>query len=227
MILFKRNQELTEKVKKYCKKIKVDVVGFSDVQHFDQFPKYNRPEIYLENSKTVIILGLHLFDLNLDVWTDYSLKGFGYQFADQILANFCNKVKNFITEFDYESKVVPYQPGLYLKDAAVLAGIGPIGKNNLLITKKFGSQVRLRALVTRAPLVCGKPITENRYCENCQKCIDACPATALQNGHYKKDRCYEYQITHLNQLSKYSSIWCNICIESCPIGKDKKKKKFH
>ncbi|MFX0132573.1 MAG: 4Fe-4S double cluster binding domain-containing protein, partial [Candidatus Hodarchaeota archaeon] len=67
-------------------------------------------------------------------------------------------------------------------------------------------------------------LTLNLYCKNCQKCIDACPAKALQNGQYKRDRCYEYQITHLNKLSNYSSIWCNICIESCPIGKDKKKK---
>jgi epoxyqueuosine reductase len=44
---------------------------------------------------------------------------------------------------------IPYaieQGGLYLKDAAVLAGLGVIGKNNLLITPQFGPRVRLRAM---------------------------------------------------------------------------------
>ena len=36
--------------------------------------------------------------------------------------------------------------GIYLKDAAVLAGLGCVGLNNLLVTPDFGPRVRLRAL---------------------------------------------------------------------------------
>ena len=39
--------------------------------------------------------------------------------------------------------------GLYLKDAAVMAGLGCIGRNNLLVTQKFGPRVRLRAVILR------------------------------------------------------------------------------
>lgn len=216
-----RNQELTEKIVEFCKEIGVDLVGFADPQLFDRYPIEHRPDYFLENPLTVIILGINLFDLILDVWTESETKGFGYQFADEILKNYCHRVKNFISNFGYQSSLVPYQAGLFLKDSAVLAGIGPIGKHNLLISEEFGSQVRLRALVTKAPLILGEKIMDNPYCENCQKCIEACPAKAFPKGKYNRDLCLKYQLSHLKRLSEFSSIWCNICIDSCPIGNKK------
>jgi epoxyqueuosine reductase len=101
-----------------------------------------------------------------------------------------------------------------------LAGIGSIGKNNLLITKKYGSQVRLRALVTSAPLICGTPIYKSEYCKECNICIESCPAKAFTNGKYNKKLCLEYNYANWKELSDYTVIWCNKCIESCPIGKN-------
>ncbi|MEA3231699.1 MAG: hypothetical protein U9Q05_08095 [Thermodesulfobacteriota bacterium] len=37
--------------------------------------------------------------------------------------------------------------GIFLKDAAALAGLGCIGKNNMLVLMKYGPRVRLRALL--------------------------------------------------------------------------------
>ena len=42
---------------------------------------------------------------------------------------------------------LPYQiefGGTFLKDSAVLAGLGVIGKHNLLVTPEFGSDLRLQ-----------------------------------------------------------------------------------
>ena len=120
----------------------------------------------------------------------------------------------------FNSRVIPYSPGLYLKEAAALAGIGPIGKNNLLITENFGSQVRLRAIATTAPLICGEPITESKYRKECNLCIKACPANAFVEGKYIREKCYGYLETHKRNLSDNTIIECNVCIESCPIGKN-------
>jgi epoxyqueuosine reductase QueG len=210
------NNELTEKVKKFCEKIGIDIVGFADPKLFDQFPKYNQPIHFLEQTKTVIIIGIPLYDIIIDAWFQDSEHSF--QFADSILENYCYKVKDFLLKQGHDSKVIPYKPGLYLKDSAALAGIGPIGKNNLLITKEFGPQVRLRALVTSAVLKYGTPILKSTYCENCSKCIDACPIQALDEGRYNREACYPYNITHLRKLSDITAIWCNICIEVCPVA---------
>ncbi|MFW9996767.1 MAG: hypothetical protein ACFFD4_32295 [Candidatus Odinarchaeota archaeon] len=210
---------LTEEIRKYCADLGVDVVGFADPELFNRFPRENRPEFFLETTKTVIVIGIHLDDLILDTWYFDQESGKNFQFADSILNNYCYRMRNFLIKKGYSSKVIPYSPGFFLKDSAALAGIGFIGKNNLLITEKFGPQIRLRALVTAAPLEHDKPVLESKYCENCSKCIDACPAKALKSGKYSKDACYPYQISHLRQLSAKTAVWCNICIDACPVGK--------
>jgi len=131
-------------------------------------------------------------------------------------------LKDYLREKEYESKVIPYNPGLFLKDSAALAGIGPIGKNNLLLTEEFGSQIRLRALVTKAPLLTGSPLEQSKYCFECNKCVDSCPVDALSEGIYNRDVCFSYNLANLRKLSKYTAIWCNICIECCPVGKKSK-----
>jgi len=52
-----------------------------------------------------------------------------------------------------------------LKDAAVLAGLGCIGKNNLLLTPEYGSRVRLRAFTIDLVLPSTGPLPFDP-CEN-------------------------------------------------------------
>ena len=215
-----RDQQLTRDLKEYCKKIGVDVVGFADPLLFGRYPEENRPDTFLKDSTTVIVIGFHLYDIILDAWSHKEGEGvWSHQFADAVVEQFCHRVRRYLLKKGFNSRVIPYSPGLFLKEAAALAGIGPIGKNNLLLTNQFGSQVRLRALVTTAPLICGEPIRESKYCKECNICIEACPANAFINGEYIKEKCYIYLETHKRNLSDYTVIECNVCIESCPIGK--------
>lgn len=211
-----RDQALTEKIINYAEKIGIDVIGFADPVLFKHFPTRNQPQRFLDKSLTVIIIGVHLFDMILDSYSISENSKRNHHFLDVILENYCHKIKDFLSIEKYDSKIISYAPGLFLKDTAALSGIGPIGKNNLLITEDYGSQVRLRALTTTAPLVCGEPVLESKYCKGCEKCITACPAKAFPGGKYKKDICYNYAITHLKKISDCTSIWCNICIEACP-----------
>ena len=72
-----------------------------------------------------------------------------------------------------------------LRHAAVGAGLGAIGKSRLLLTRKWGPRVRLGAVVTDAPLEADRPLTE-RFCDDCDLCVQSCPAQAL-NTHTLKD----------------------------------------
>ena len=184
-----RDQHLTEDVRIYCEKIGVDVVGFADPSLFERFSDENHPNTYINDSKTVIVVGLHLYDIILDAWSHKEGEGvWGYQFADAVIEQFCHRIRRYLLKKNFESRVIPYNPGLYLKEAAALAGIGPIGKNNLLITERFGPQVRLRAIATTAPLICGEPISNSKYCNGCSLCIESCPAKAFPNGKYSKEK---------------------------------------
>lgn len=217
--------DLTSQVEKKCKSFGLDIIGFADpvdFQEFKDYPKRNNPEHFLKSVQTVIVVGIHLKDLILDTW--YQSSEGNYHFADMIIETKCYKLQNFLIEKGYETRLTPYSPGLFLKDSAALAGIGPIGKNNLLISEHYGSQIRLRALVTNAPLNCGNPITKSNYCEDCNLCVEACPADALNGGDYDRMACETYQLNNLRNMSNYSSIWCNRCIEACPIGPEGNKK---
>jgi len=218
-----RNKELTKKLINYSKKIGIDIIGFADPKDFNRFKKKNQPESYMENCKSVAIAAIFMYDIILDAWSEDRITKKSFHFLDSILENRLNLIKKFLQARNYKSMIIPYAPGLFLKDAGALAGLGPIGKNNLLLTQKFGSQVRLRALLTEAPLITGHPIKDNKLCHDCSKCIEGCPVNALSEGIYNKEKCLSYNLANLVKLSKYSSIWCNVCIEACPYSKKASK----
>ena len=81
---------------------------------------------------------------------------------------------------------------LSLKHAAVSAGMGHIGRSNLLITPRFGPHQRLGALVTEAVLR-PDPAGAPAHCPvSCTECERACPAGALRDGSYSVDPCFHY-----------------------------------
>jgi len=72
--------------------------------------------------------------------------------------------------------------GVYLKDAAVLAGLGCIGLSNLLVTPEYGPCVRLRALTLDADLPPTGPVCFDP-CAGCDApCRAACPQAAFGSG---------------------------------------------
>ena len=94
-----------------------------------------------------------------------------------------------------------------LRHAAVGAGLGTIGKSRLLLTRKWGPRVRLGAVVTNGPLEADRPIAE-RFCDDCDLCVQSCPAQAL-NTHTLKDsvKCLGKQmkwgmVSHIQFMQK-------------------------
>lgn len=77
---------------------------------------------------------------------------------------------------------VPYHPGrggVFLKDAAVLAGLGCVGRNNLFIAPDHGPRIRLRAMGLEASLP-SSGITDFDPCADCDApCRKACPQGAM------------------------------------------------
>lgn len=90
------------------------------------------------------------------------------------------------------AQALPYnieKGGVFLKGAAILAGLGTIGKNNLLITPAFGPRVRLRAVLIERELAQTGP-GEFNPCEACDSaCHRACPQDAFAGGTFDRKRC--------------------------------------
>ncbi len=97
------------------------------------------------------------------------------------------------------------------KHAAVAAGVGTIGRHSILITPEFGPRVRLACLLTEAKFD-PSPGKQKNYCVNCDACINACPARALQKPAAGQDyainpyACRNYRQTGLT---------CGVCLKAC------------
>jgi epoxyqueuosine reductase len=96
---------------------------------------------------------------------------------------------NFLKAQGYEALVSDGESdeiNIPLKGAAVKAGLGWIGKNSLLINKRYGSFQALGAIITDADI--GEDNREaEKCCGKCTKCIDSCPTNAIK-APYMLDR---------------------------------------
>lgn len=222
---------LTIEIREMTTKWGADLVGFASVDRFDRFSPENRPTFSLPSTRTVVVLGLHMVDPLLDLWlhapptTGAGRSPTGRAFEDEILHTICYRLALNLYQRGIEVKVLPYGPSpskehtgfIYLKDAGVLAGLGVIGKSNLLITPDFGPRVRLRAIAISEDLPSNRIITKNPWCEDCDSCIQACPVNAFESGHYDRERCLTSPL-HRRKISPGAELWCTRCSCVCPVG---------
>jgi len=111
------------------------------------------------------------------------------------------------------------------KTAATLAGLGWIGRHCQLVTRPYGSWVRLGTVFTDMDLPCGPP-KERSHCGKCRLCVEACPAGALSGqawypGIPRKDildvrRCDQWKKDHYFEYHQGHN--CGICSAVCPYG---------
>ena len=115
------------------------------------------------------------------------------------------------------------------KYAATRAGIGWIGKNDVVITQRYGPRVRLSAVLTDAPLSSGEPITESKCPDGCVLCVEACPCKALHGVRWDASkqrselidyqRCNRMRSSFIPELGRKHA--CGRCFVACPFGKKK------
>lgn len=111
------------------------------------------------------------------------------------------------------------------KTAATRAGLGWIGRHCQLITREFGSWIRLGTVFTDMELPCGPPV-EHEYCGTCTRCVDSCPAGALTGTAWypglgrdeilDAHACDRWKKEHYFQYHKGHN--CGICSAVCPYG---------
>jgi len=141
-------------------------------------------------------------------------------------------------EFGFCAVHLPYhveRGGIYLKDAAVLAGLGCIGRNNLLVTPVYGPRVRLRALTLDVELPPTGPAVFDP-CSTCDApCRAACPQGAFSRGtarrapssgdwqdagagDFSRPSCEVQMELDIAAASGEVIRYCRACELSCPVG---------
>jgi epoxyqueuosine reductase QueG len=131
--------------------------------------------------------------------------------ADFIIAKgykaYAQSEKNLINGFyDANTKATP----LPHKKIAMLAGVGWIGKDNLLVTQEYGSALCMCSVLTNAPLP-----TENKSiimpkCGQCTVCKDICPTGVIHGA------TWEIGMNRDLIVDVYNCETCLKCLVNCP-----------
>ncbi len=117
------------------------------------------------------------------------------------------------------------------KYAAVNAGLGWIGKNDVLITERYGPRVRLSAVLIDAEVEYGMKSVESKCPAGCTKCIDICPHKALTGKtwsiHARRSDLIDYHLCSRKRSEYIKSHGrkhsCGLCMVVCPFGRYEEK----
>jgi epoxyqueuosine reductase QueG len=100
------------------------------------------------------------------------------------------------------------------KMIALRAGIGWIGRNNLLVHPEYGSKIRLATVLTDMPLESGKPVEKD--CGDCKKCVEICPVSAISETYkeWNKQACLE-KLKYFAKAHNVGQYICGLCVKVC------------
>ena len=233
------SKTIRQQIKKKCSELDIPLVGFAPAGRWDEplfepwVPEDFRPRAIFPETNTVIVIGLPvslpILDTAPSIWyhelyrtVNTLLDQAGYRIASALTADGHPSV--WIPRDGYGSiSVLKDRPVAFFshRHAALLAGLGNFGTNNMLLTPEFGPRVRFASILTVAEIE-PDPIREKPLCIRCQRCVKACPVHALDGGAYPEGLTDRKTCAMRSEaLSKRFISPCGICIKVCPVGEDR------
>lgn len=208
----------------------------TDADHTDFMVPKNHPSFFKDLSnikrifpeaKSIVLLGVYALDTqngHSDSFAKRQGRTAKTYYYYPVVRMIAEKLAAFIERQGYRAIQGQQIP---LKYAAVQTGMGAYGQNGLLYTTQFGSFVALRAVITDAALDPDSFEPPELECDDCGRCVKACPTGALY-APYKVNpkRCInplsrrEEPIP--DELQKRMSNWvcgCDVCQDVCPMNR--------
>jgi epoxyqueuosine reductase QueG len=217
-------KENTEKIKALCSQWGGSLFGVADLHSFKK-EEILLPSSLINQLSYGISVGFHLSDAILEEIENQPtpLYFHHYQRVNILLDTIGLTVTAAIQDLGYQAVPIPAsqmvdwktQKGhLSHKHVARAAGLGWIGRNNLLVHEKFGSRIRLVTILTDLPLAINSPSIKD--CGSCLNCLSVCPAGAIKVRQEEFDhlRCFEQLRTFAKTLH-FSHNICGVCVKAC------------
>lgn len=182
----------------------------------------------VEGARSVISVIMNYYTTEKQKWDDAPLIS-RYAYG----RDYHNVIKDRLNDLlDFIKSMIPGTEGRGFVDSAPVfehawahrAGLGWIGKNSLLISRKYGSFIFIAELVITAGLDYDIPVRD--MCGTCRKCIDSCPTGAITDERtIDSNRCISY-FTIENKIGSMPHelknrfmnrvFGCDICQDVCP-----------
>jgi len=210
---------LKEKIVCYSKEIEIDVIGFTDVEPFqdlkeillkrkekgnlsgfeeDDIELRIDPKKTLDSAESIIVIAMSYY-IKEETLNYYEKPQFYGELARTawgqdyhiILKDKLEKLAKFISsEYDgFEYKAFVDTGPLVDRYLANRAGIGFYGYNSAIINKDYGSWIFLGYMITNLPLKKDN-LLENISCLGCNLCIKSCPTSAIEGPYdFNANKC--------------------------------------
>jgi ferredoxin len=202
-------------IKEFMKRKGADLVGIASIDRFPSDGSNKDPRIHMRRAQSVVsfarrvafssatpypsVASLQFGDFTLEA----QLNELAYEFSLWLenggeMSSPMPAGRDIVS---FEIQEGPPDPKICLKGsfdlryAAVVAGLGQLGANGLVINERLGSRIRLGAVITSAKIEADEPFEFGsnlpEFCVECGfRCVKACPASALKDaGHVDHYRC--------------------------------------
>ncbi len=210
-------------LKKFCQGQGVDLFGVADIRKIKM--EFMLSADILAQLDKAVCLGVALSRVVLEEIKDAPTRLYfhHYRTVNNFLDQVALKVGNYIQKKGFlslpiaASQIVDWQAQkahLSHKHIGYLAGLGWIGRNNLLVNERQGSRFRLVSVLTDMPLKIDKPA--QRSCQGCRLCMAVCPAGAIRESCLDFDhiRCFE-KLREFQKKKLVDQYICGICVNVC------------
>lgn len=210
-------------LKKFCTTEGADLFGVADISGAKE--GFMLGAKALEKLDRAVCLGVRLSQGVLNEISNQPTRLYfhHYRTANMFLDQLAFKVASFIQKKGFlalpipASQIVDWQnqkAHLSHKKLAVSAGLGWIGRNNLLVNKELGAGLRLVSILTDMPLGTDKP--QKQGCGTCRFCVKICPAGAIKESPEEFDhlKCFE-KLKEFQKQRLTDQYICGVCVNVC------------
>lgn len=235
-----------EKIIEFAKEHSLDTIGFTQCREFEELRKWLEyrkksglfnefeepdiekrinPRLLMEEGKTIISIAFPYYYEGLEKDNEFSIYTRGEDYH-KVVSKYLKQICVFIQGLGGKAQAFVDSNPLPERFIAVLCGIGFIGRNNTLITEKYGSYVFLGEIITDLVIQEDKPIVKG--CKECNLCMEKCPTSAIikDSKNFNSSQCVSYltQKKYLEDteisLIKGKIFGCDICQNICPHNKN-------
>ena len=212
-----------KELKEFCLNRGADLFGVADISEIKD--EFNLSKILIDDLDRAICIGVRLSKQIFNDIENAPTKLYFHHyrtanfFLDQLGFELANRIqrKNALALPVAATQIVDWQKQsahVSHKRLGVLAGLGWIGRNNLLVNSKLGSQFRLVTVFTNLKIKADKPLDAD--CADCYDCIKVCPVGAIQERRedFKHILCFE-KLKEFQKANIVSQYICGICVKVC------------
>ena len=217
-------ERIKEKLKERALDMGAAKFGVAPESAFRGRTKFLSPKA-TEGLNRAISIAVRLSDPILDEIEDHPTKLYYYHYrrVNIMLDQIALRLMSDLQSFGYRALPIPSsqvvdwerQLGhLSHRHVAAAAGLGWLGRNNLLVTPEFGSRVRLVTVLTDCRLPADPPL--DMGCGSCRDCLDVCPVDAIADDrkNFNHIACFEL-IRSFRKRYNIGQDICGICVRAC------------